>query len=289
MLGGVLLDRPALGQAGAQELASRLGVPLPDQVTIAVPSTAIGQAARALSAKHEKAGTIPDRSALLVQLATQPQSLFGASSLYTQKPPPVELSKEQVQQLLGITRSATKLFVDHVWPDPVAKNLVTLGWLAYDGYRMAQAWNDPTKSTLACMVDTSQVALDAFSLLDSYLVFGASPLLAGYHKQMLSTALTIVDDIESGKDATVSTLGIGLDARVKEKAALGDEAIEIQWDLYKLSAKIAAAALSTDPRFKDFKLTPIPHIAAPPIQKLGPETQVEMLEHYRRSNENKKQ
>ena len=286
MLGGVLLDRPALDQDGAQELASRLGVPLPDQVTIAVPSTAIGQAARALAAKQEKAGTIPDRSALLVQLATQPQSLFGTSSLYT--PKPLELSDEQVQQLLGITRSATKLFVDHVWPDPVTKNLVTLGWLAYDGYRMAQAWNDPTKSTLACVVDTSQVALDAFSLLDLNLVFGASPLLASHHKQMLSTALTIVDDMESGKDAAVSTLGVGLDARVKEKAALGDEAIETQWDLYKLSAKIAEAALSTDPRFKDFKLTPIPHVAAPPVHKAGPETQEEMFEHYRRLNENKK-
>ena len=108
----------------------------------------------------------------------------------------------------------------------MAKNLVTLGWLAYDGYRMVQAWNDPTKSTLACMVDTSQVTLGAFSLLDSNLVFGASPLLAGHHKQMLSAALTIVDDMESGKDAVVSTLGVGLDARVKEKAAQGDEAIE---------------------------------------------------------------
>ncbi len=166
---------------------------------------------------------------------------------------------------------------------------MTLGWLAYDGYRMVQAWNDPTKSTLACVVDTSQVALDAFSLLDSNQIFGTSPLLADHQKQMLGAALTLVDDMQSDKDPAISTLSVGLDARVKEKAALGDDAIEAQWALYKLSAKIAEAALSGDPQFKDFKLTPIPHIAAPPVHKAGPETQEEMFEHYRRLNENKKQ
>lgn len=258
VLGGVLLERPMQDRAGAQDLASRLGVPVPDRVTIAVPSASIGQAAQALAARYERAGAIPDRSALLVQLATQP--LFGLPLPYAPKPQPSELSKEEVQQLLEITRSATKLFVNFVWPNAVAQNAVNLGWLAYDGYRMVHAWNDPKKSTLACMVDTSQVAFDAFSLLDANHIFSTSPLLADHHKQLLGAALTVVDDMASGKDPAISTLGIGLDLRVKEKAATGDNAIESQWALYKLSAKIAEAALSTDPQFKDFKLTPIPHV-----------------------------
>lgn len=286
VLGGVLLERPMQDRAEEQELSSRLRVPVPDQVTIAVPAASINQAAQALAAKHGKAGAIPDRSALLVQLATQPQSLFGTSSLYGPKPPPFELSKEQVQQLLGITRSATKLFVNHVWPNPVAQNIVKLGWLAYDGYHMVQAWNDPTKSTLACMVDTSQVALDAFSLLDSNLVFGASPLLADHHKQILSDTLTLADDMVSGKDPAISTLGVGLDFRVREKAALGDDAIEAQWALYKLSGKIGEA-FSFDPQFKEFKLIPIPHFATTPVPKIGPQTQEEMFKQHQRPKESK--
>lgn len=287
VLGGVLLERSLQDRAGAQALASRFHVPVPDHVTIAVPSASIEQAAQALAAKQEKAGATPDRRALLIQRATQPQSLFGMSSPGARKPPPVELSNEQVQQLLGITRSAMSLFVDHVWPNPVAKNLVTLGWLAYDGYRMAQAWNDPTKSTMACMVDTSKVALNAFSLLDSNLVFGASPLLADHHKRMLSDALTLADDMAGGKDPAISTLGVGLDFRVKEKAALGDDAIEAQWALYKLSAKIAEAALSCDPQFKDFKLIPIPHVASAPVQNPEKETHEEIFERYQRLKKEK--
>lgn len=265
VVGGVLLERSLQDRAGAQELASRLRVPVPDQVTIAVTSTSIEQAAQALAAKQEKANALSDRSALLVQLATQRQTLFGASSLST--PDPGKLSEEQGQRLLGITRKATKLFVDHVWPNPVAKNLVTLGWLAYDGYRMAQAWNDPTKSTMACMVDTSKVALNTFLLLDSNNTFSAAPLLAGHHKRMLADVLTLTDDMVSGKDPLISTLCVGVDVRLKENSALGDDTIEAQWALYKLSANIAEAALSSDPQFKDFKLIPIPHVAPAPVRK----------------------
>ncbi|MCP5365840.1 MAG: hypothetical protein H6905_11540 [Hyphomicrobiales bacterium] len=264
VLGGVLVNTPVHNSKHAQALAARFNVTTPDELTVAVPSASLERALEALAQRQEHARAV--QGSPLWQLATQP--VFGPTSFTAAKPQPFDVSDEQIKQLAGIARSATTFIATYVCPHPLVKNVNALGWLAYDTYRAFETWNDPKKSTLACVVDTSKVALDAFLLLDSAAAFGTTPLIGSDHKDLLSTALAIVDDRKDDKDPAISALAMSFDQRVKNEAAQGNAEVEAQWALYKLGTKIVEAALSTDPQFKDFKLLPIPHVetAKPGLQ-----------------------
>ncbi|MEM7170964.1 MAG: hypothetical protein AAF530_12395 [Pseudomonadota bacterium] len=244
---GVIVNTGFLSPERAQEISKRLGVPPPDRITVAVPEESLVQGLKKREALFEQ---YP-----LAKFALTPPAPL---SIHTKQPTP-GFTDQDIETVIGLTRAVSNFVVSHIWPNDVAKSVVKGCWLAYDAHNVIQSWDDPDVSTLSCLVDTSKVAFDALSLLDSTNLLGPGSLISESYKPVISDSLTIIGNMADGRDPTISSLDLLVKQNARELKEAGQDAELLQWDTYKLATKFTEAALSSDPKYKDFRLTPIPH------------------------------